>query len=73
MAIEKIVLSVMTRALVEGDHVRLNWLVEQTIGKLPEAPQGHVHLNLSSMPRAQALALGEQALEFLRARVGKEG
>lgn len=70
--LEAIVLTIATKALQGGDQVRLNFLLDRLIGKVQEPTQQHAVFNFTAMPRAQAIALGEEALAYLK-RTEAEG
>lgn len=69
--LEVIVGSIVAKAATGSDHARLDFLLQRLIGKVQEPPQQHQHFNFNMMPRAQVIAMGQEALAFLK-RAEKE-
>jgi hypothetical protein len=63
--LEGIVIAVVRAAIIEGCSKRLDFLLDRLIGKVPVKTDATHTFNLSSMPRAQAIELGKEAVAFL--------
>lgn len=64
LGLEAMIATVVIKAIESGDHARLNYLIERLIGKVPDAPKD-IRIHLSSMPQAQVVTLGREAIAFL--------
>lgn len=62
--IERMVLAVIKKGIVDGDQMRLTMLLDRTIGKVKEADKTHI-VRFESMSEGQILELGREAIKYL--------
>ena len=63
--IEKMVVSIVLRAIKDADTTRLNFLAENLLGKLKEPDQNH-NFNFHMMPRQKVIEMGKEAIKYLQ-------
>lgn len=70
-ALERIILAVIKRGIDMGDDRALTFLLDRLVGKVKE-PDTNINLNLNTLPRAQVIELGREAVRFLEAKERKD-
>lgn len=68
--IDRMIIAVIKRGTADGEHASLNFLLDRTVGKSAEPPQEH-NFNFHLMPREQVIALGVEAIKYLKAGESK--
>ena len=64
--LERMIIAVVSGAIADGDYQRLNFVLDRLVGKVSEPLQLHANINLSMMPRDQVIAMGQEAIAFLK-------
>lgn len=66
-ALDLVVIQLIRFAIVEGDEKRLGFLLDRLIGKVKDPESDRPTFNFINLPRHEVLAIGEQAMQLIKA------
>lgn len=64
--LDRMVITVIKTAIEDGDATRLSFLLDRVVGRPKDAVDPLEGMDLRRLSRAQVIAIGEEALAFLR-------
>lgn len=71
-ALDLVVVQLIRFAIVEGDERRLGFLLDRLIGKVKDPESDRPTFNFINLPRHEVLAIGEQAMQLIKAAEGQK-